>query len=466
MKQLHPHVMDLPAQVAARILARSYLEEADAARKRVLQASDDEALHDFRVAIRRLRSCTRAYRPHLEDTLKKRHRRWLRRMTQATNENRDLEVQLSWLARRRTLSEDERSGVEWLKVRLRERMWGARANALRAVRHGFPQGRADLERALSSYRGDVDPAQPRPLTCGTVAGSALAVLAARLEAELPAIHGPESMSEVHRARITGKRMRYLLEPFEYELADGRKIVRNLKRLQDALGSLNDQAVMAARLDAEMAGLRAEEPESPHLGPLAALHARVLADRDRFFERRKRRWQAREAAPMIALLRGAADELRTHRAQDDLEIERKFLLRRMPRLPSGTKTLVVDQGWLPGDHLLERVRRVRTEDGTRFYRAVKSGRGVQRQEIEEETSEQVFRALWRLTRGRRVSKRRYRVQDGELVWEIDRFTGGKLVLAEVEMPSRDTPVGAPAWLEDYIVREVTGEAKYLNVNLAS
>jgi CYTH domain-containing protein len=127
---------------------------------------------------------------------------------------------------------------------------------------------------------------------------------------------------------------------------------------------------------------------------------------------------------------------------------------------------IDQGWLPGERLLERVRRVRSTDGTRYFRTVKAGGGIRRVELEEETSEEMFRALWRLTRGRRSSKRRYRVEEDGVVWEIDRFPGGKLVLAEVELSSADTPVKPPDWLAPHIVREVTGEPAYLNVNLAS
>ena len=51
------------------------------------------------------------------------------------------------------------------------------------------------------------------------------------------------------------------------------------------------------------------------------------------------------------------------------------------------------------------------------------------------------------------------------WEIDRFTGRRLVLAEVELPGEDAVIDVPAWLERRIVRDVTDEPEYLNVNLA-
>lgn len=462
-----PAIADVPALIGARVLARSYLDQAEQERRRVLEDADPEALHDFRVAVRRLRSSLRAYRTQLGDTVKGRHRRWLRRLMRSTNEGRDLEVQLALLAKRRTDDEAEARGAAWLATRLRERTWAARAEALRAIRHDFPRGRDRLRRALSRYRAAVDPARPRPDSTAGVAGAVLLVLASELEADMAALRSADVVPELHRARITGKRLRYLLEPFELQVTNGRQIVQKLKRLQDALGDLNDRCVLIQRIEQESAALLSEEPESTAAAALAALLARVTRDRDTRFGRVRRRWTDGQLQPLLAQLRAAADELRARgEPVSPLEIERKFLLRRMPRLPPGARVHTIDQGWLPGERLLERVRRVRSTDGTRYYRTVKTGAGIQRGELEEETSEELFRALWRLTRGRRSSKRRYRVEENGVVWEIDRFPGGRLVLAEVELPSADASVKPPDWLEPHIVREVTGEPAYLNVTLAS
>jgi CYTH domain-containing protein len=58
-----------------------------------------------------------------------------------------------------------------------------------------------------------------------------------------------------------------------------------------------------------------------------------------------------------------------------------------------------------------------------------------------------------------------VDDGAFTWEIDRFYGRELVLAEVELPSPDTAIVPPRWLDKWIVREVTGEPEFLNLTLA-
>ena len=138
---------------------------------------------------------------------------------------------------------------------------------------------------------------------------------------------------------------------------------------------------------------------------------------------------------------------------------------MPPVARRAPSLLLAQGYLPGDALVERVRRVRGPAGDRFLRTVKLGAGAVRVEVEEETSRELFLALWRLTKGRRVRKRRHRVPDGALAWEVDRFLDRALVLAEVELASADAPVALPEWLAPYVVREVTDDGAYTTARLA-
>jgi len=149
----------------------------------------------------------------------------------------------------------------------------------------------------------------------------------------------------------------------------------------------------------------------------------------------------------------------------VEIERKYLLRQLPDLPEGTAVQHIEQGYVPGDKIHERLRRVRDEDGVRLYRTIKLGRGVERIEVEEQPSPELFDKLWPLTEGARLQKRRYRVTAGDRTWEIDDFDDRDLVLAEIELDSADEVVNFPPWLAPDVVREVTDEAEYVNLNLA-
>jgi adenylate cyclase len=151
---------------------------------------------------------------------------------------------------------------------------------------------------------------------------------------------------------------------------------------------------------------------------------------------------------------------------EYEIERKFLLNALPRMPDPVDVLEIDQGYLPGTRLVERLRRQRDSAGhTRYYRTVKIGVGVQRMELEEETDAKTFDHLWLLTDGRRLRKRRYVVPQGDRYWEVDEFLDRELVLAEMEIPTPETEITVPEWLRPALVRDVTGERAFTNRSLA-
>jgi adenylate cyclase len=151
---------------------------------------------------------------------------------------------------------------------------------------------------------------------------------------------------------------------------------------------------------------------------------------------------------------------------NIEIERKYLLKGLPTFPLPSAVLEIDQGYLPGEKLVERLRREEDQDGAvRYYRTVKLGDGVERTELEDETDERTFRHLWELTEGRRLKKRRYVVPHGDDMWEIDAFTDRPLVLAELELDRADAKVIIPGWLKPVLVREVTDERQYTNRSLA-
>jgi adenylate cyclase len=150
----------------------------------------------------------------------------------------------------------------------------------------------------------------------------------------------------------------------------------------------------------------------------------------------------------------------------VEIERKYLLRGLPRMPAADDVLEVDQGYIPGVNVRERVRRQTSRSGTtRYFRTIKMGAGVERTELEDETDERTFNQMWPLTEGRRVRKRRHLVRNGTDVWEIDEFLDRTLVLAELELEHADEAITMPDWLRAVLEREVTNEPNYTNRSLA-
>src|SRR5258708_4565997 len=99
-----------PVDRAAREVALGLLEQADEAGKRLDHPDDPEALHDFRVAVRRLRSWLRAYKEPLRGSVSGKHRDVLRAVAHATNAGRDAEVHVEWLRARAEFFRGRRRG--------------------------------------------------------------------------------------------------------------------------------------------------------------------------------------------------------------------------------------------------------------------------------------------------------------------------------------------------------------------
>jgi CHAD domain-containing protein/CYTH domain-containing protein len=447
-----------------RRVALAWLADARAASTRLDDPEDAKALHDFRVAIRRLRSTLRAWRAELASSVGGKRRRALRALQRATGQGRDAEVALAWLAdQRATLAPDERAGFEHLAARLERRHHAAMRHAREEVRRRFEKLDRRLAARLDLLHLDEN-GEPFGAALAARARDAADVLTRRLAT----ISTPEDRAACHAARIADKRLRYLLEPLRDEAAVG-AIVERCKALQDVLGELNDAHV----LEDEIQAIRAES-SGEALPGLEALAGRNRARAAALFERLAANWLGDGVAALAAAVDALAAELEAG-AKPDVEIERKYLLDRLPDLDAlrargiPVESFEVEQGWLPGERLRERVRRTtRAADPrgeARYFRTVKLGAGVERIEIEEPTTAHVFGTLWPLTEGCRIRKRRHCVQDAGRLWEIDEFLDRDLALAEVELPDAAVRPELPSWLEDRVVREVTDDPRYTNLSLA-
>jgi CHAD domain-containing protein len=228
-------------QALTRLVAR-YLKDATAACKRLADPADAEALHDFRVALRRLRSLLRAYRPWLGDALPGKLRRKIGKLARRTGPARDAEVQLAWL--REALGnagESERPGVQWLVDDLTAR----RDEEYRVLRAALPAGFPRLRRRLLQRLDRATGAAAESF--GAAAAQRLRESAADFQTHLERVHGAADEAEIHRARIAGKHLRYLLEPLADELPGGEPLVKELRALQDRMGELHDHQVLGAEL---------------------------------------------------------------------------------------------------------------------------------------------------------------------------------------------------------------------------
>lgn len=155
---------------------------------------------------------------------------------------------------------------------------------------------------------------------------------------------------------------------------------------------------------------------------------------------------------------------------NIEIERKFLVvgEAWKRESIGKQT--IKQGYLSKDP--DRTVRVRVKDD-RAYLTIKSRpneNGFSRFEWEKEIDVMDAEQLLALCPDT-IEKTRWLVPclspktsnlSPLLIWEVDEFHGrlAGRVLAELELPTEDTPFVKPAWLGE----EVTGNPAWYNANM--
>ena len=156
--------------------------------------------------------------------------------------------------------------------------------------------------------------------------------------------------------------------------------------------------------------------------------------------------------------------RSMKQNNSREIERKFLLQRLPRNLSGARSYLIWQGYLASETGGRHVRlRKKARSASLTF---KVGRGNAREEREIGLSPKQFAALWPATAGRRLRKVRYEVPWKNFLIEIDIYGGDNegLMVAEVEFPNHSArrKFKPPSWFG----REVTGEKRYSNIRLAT
>lgn len=147
----------------------------------------------------------------------------------------------------------------------------------------------------------------------------------------------------------------------------------------------------------------------------------------------------------------------------IEVERKFLVESDAFIADSTSYDDMQQGFLSTDP--ERTVRVRIsgQNAKLTVKGPSSEDGTTRTEWEQDVPVAEAQLLMNLCLPGIITKRRYFVTVGQLLFEVDVFAGENegLVVAEVELNSPDQIFDRPLWLGE----EVTGDAKYYNSQLS-
>lgn len=235
------HLLSMPGVPAVRQHAHALIEKLTIAAERLAYPEDREALHDFRVALRRLRVWLQTYGQdiHVSDKLLSH----LGDMMHVSNRARDTEVALPWLeAQRPTLNDRHLPGLNWLVAHVEEE----RKYACEIIASHLADEWASRARKLKKRLTQ----QGRPQHAGSfgqLAGRQLVRCLDELTAHLDDVRSIADLAAAHRARISVAHLRYLLEPLRAEVSELDPIIARLTALQDQFGALNDAGLLLDRL---------------------------------------------------------------------------------------------------------------------------------------------------------------------------------------------------------------------------
>jgi CHAD domain-containing protein len=260
---------DMPASIAVATLLLGLLDTLEQNVDGVLRDVDTEFLHDLRVAARRTRSAIKLLGDVLPET--KPYAAGFKWLGDLTTPVRDLDVHLlGFDAMSRQLVAASPADLEPFRAflaRRRTREFRRLAAGLRGPRFHALTGH--WRKALLEVRDAGRPAKRRGPTADELAVSRTAKMFRRVAAQGGAITPDSPPESLHDLRKRAKELRYVLEFFAplHDPVAYRKVVGDLKQLQDCLGEFQDSEVQRHEIGALADAMLAE-----HAAPAATLLA--------------------------------------------------------------------------------------------------------------------------------------------------------------------------------------------------
>ena len=276
---------------------------------------DPEALHELRVAGRRIETTLGVFEPYLPKSILRQRPGW-KSLVRALGTVRDLDVQLAGLAAFVDKLHDSDAGqVAPLLQRLTSERRSARSRMLSML------DRPSTRRLVRRLRA----ALARPAPVRVRADNPVAAVAApklirqsfkKVQRAAQAVRADGSAAAYHALRRRAKRLRYTIEAFDgFYGHEAARLLQAIRRLQKSLGSNQDAYVAAARFHA-MARSRARRlpPETSFwMGVFVERNTSVAADARRGVWKRYeklhgRRWKAlRRAMKKLATAHAAPSD---------------------------------------------------------------------------------------------------------------------------------------------------------------
>jgi CHAD domain-containing protein len=344
VSQVEPPEPAAPAATMPELLARPGLEPDDpmseAGRKilcfhyrRMLYnepaarlGEDIEAVHDMRVATRRLRAAFRVFCDYYDPEVVGPYVKGLRRTGQTLGAVRDLDVfEAKVQAYLETLPESHRGGLNDLLVVLEEQRKTAREQLIayldgKKFRHFVERfGEFTETQGLGSLAAGPGAGEPRPYRVRHVAPMAIYERLGEVRAYDDWVNIPNPpTSRLHALRIACKKLRYTVEFFEEVLGRNAKaLVKEIVSIQDHLGDLHDAVVASGILRDFLiwgtwghgADVSAIDWQAPVIAPgVAAYLAATQTELQQLLDTFPEAWQRLQGPKFARLVAGAVSVL--------------------------------------------------------------------------------------------------------------------------------------------------------------
>lgn len=211
---------------------------------RLVLRDEDDAVHQMRVTVRRLRSVLATYRPLLATEQTEPLRAELKWLAALLGDVRDAEVLRKRLTRWAAEHGPGPTGVDALRAALAERQAQGRARLL-------PELDSDRYRALIAALAGGPPlseADPGEKALRKRLRRSWRRLVAAVDAADEAADADERRRRLHEVRKKAKRVRYAAESSREVFGkDAERLAEAAKSVQSTLGDLNDAAVMISTI---------------------------------------------------------------------------------------------------------------------------------------------------------------------------------------------------------------------------
>jgi len=251
----------MPASVAVATLLLGLLDTLEQNVDGTLRDIDIEFLHDLRVAVRRTRSAIKLLGDVLPGGLAASYAAEFKWLGDLTTPTRDLDVHLlGYDAMVGQLVAASPADLEPFRVFLTRR----RAREVRRLAAGLRSARFRAitdhwRKALVEVRDAGRPARRRGVTAADLAVATTERMFRRVAAQGSAISAASAPDALHDLRKRCKELRYVLEFFAplHDPVTYRKVIGDLKQLQDCLGVFQDSQVQQEEIHALADAMLAE-----------------------------------------------------------------------------------------------------------------------------------------------------------------------------------------------------------------